>query len=40
MLLYSNPKDSSAVHYVVESEGHGLFEIRFYRLPHKGDSYN
>jgi hypothetical protein len=28
------------VHYVVESEQHGLFEIRYTRLPNKGDFYN
>jgi hypothetical protein len=25
---------------VVESDGHGLFEIRYMRLPHTGDLYN
>lgn len=38
--LYGNPKGSNAVHSVVESEGHGLFEIRYTRLPHTGDLYN
>ncbi len=33
----SNPRDSSAVHYVVESEGHGMYEMRFHRLAHKND---
>ena len=28
------------MHTLVESEQHGLFEIRFTRLPHKGDCYN
>jgi hypothetical protein len=38
--LYGNPKGSTAVHTVVESESHGLYEVRFARLPHKGDFYN
>lgn len=38
--LYGNPKGSTAVHTVVESESHGLFEVRFTRLPQKGDFYN
>ena len=35
--LYGNPKGSTAVHSVVESDSHGLFEIRYTRLPHTGD---
>jgi hypothetical protein len=31
--LYGNPRGSSAVHTVAESEAHGLYEIRFTRLP-------
>ena len=28
------------MHFLVESEAHGLFEIRQQRLPHKGDIYS
>jgi hypothetical protein len=28
------------VHNLVESESHGLFEIRYSRLPHQGDIYS
>ena len=38
--LFGNPKGSTAVHTVVESEKHGLYEVRFTRLPNKGDFYN
>jgi len=39
-LLFGNIKGSTAVHSLVESEAHGLYEIRFTRLPHQGDFYN
>lgn len=32
--IYGNSSGSTAVHNLVESEFHGLFEIRFSRLPH------
>ena len=38
--LYSNPKGSSSVHLLVESASHGLYEVRFARLPQLGDSYS
>jgi len=38
--LYGNASGSSAVHNLVESDKHGLFEIRHWRLPNQGDSYN
>ena len=38
--MYGHPKGSMAVHTVVESESHGLYEIRFTRLPNKNDFYN
>ncbi|CDW75782.1 UNKNOWN [Stylonychia lemnae] len=38
--LFSHPKGNLAVHFMVESENHGLYEIRFQRLPHKGDYYS
>lgn len=36
-LLMSNPKNSSAVHFVAESESHGIYEIKYHRLAHKND---
>lgn len=38
--IFGNPKGSTSVHTLVESNFHGLYEIRFARLPHKGDYYN
>lgn len=38
--IYGNPKGSTSVHTLVESASHGLYEVRFARLPHKGDFYN
>ena len=39
--LVGNAGMSTAVHYMVESEGHGLFEIRFTRVPViDNDHYN
>jgi len=38
-LLFSHPKYSDDVHYAVESEGHGVYEMRFKRLPNLGDSF-
>ena len=37
MLKFSGD-GSPAVHYVAESDNHGIFEIRFHRLAHLGDS--
>lgn len=33
-------KKTSSVAYVAEADNHGLFEIRFHRLAHKGDTDN
>lgn len=38
--LFCNPRHSTAVHAIVESESHGLYEMRFTRLPHRGDLYS
>eukprot|EP00347_Sterkiella_histriomuscorum_P005365 403356888 len=38
--LFSNPKGNHAIHFLVESESHGLYEIRFQRLPQRGDYYS
>lgn len=33
-------KKASSVAYVAEADNHGLFEVRFHRLAHKGDREN
>ena len=38
VLNLASSKDSSdTVNYMVETDSHGLFEVRFHRLAHQGD---
>jgi hypothetical protein len=38
MLNLASSKDTSdTINYMVETDGHGLFEVRFHRLAHQGD---
>ena len=38
LMLSQTAQDDSSVRYIVEGDSHGLFEIRFHKLSHRGDA--
>ena len=37
-MLSQTAQDDSSVRYIVEGDSHGLFEIRFHKISHRGDA--
>lgn len=38
LMLSQTAQDDSSIRYIVEGDSHGLFEIRFHKLSHRGDA--